>query len=270
MSTTLELSENALELPDTTKDTCEAMQRFVTEHVIQRSAREDGILTNPRKVYDDEGRYSETVLAHRREIRKASAELGYYTMCVPGELGGGGEGALTYFAAWEAVYRTLGPLYSPVMYDLIAHWAPGPSHIWNHVQPSLRDRLLPESIRGEKVMCFAMSEPDAGTDIWNLKTRARRDGAGWRINGVKQWISNGLYADYALVFAITDPDAVAERSGGISAFLVPTSDPGFSTAPIEVVGHIGGHEGILTFEDVWAPDEALVGQEGKGLAIGFE
>jgi len=263
-------SPNALELPAETTAILEALHEFARKHVIERDERNGGILTNPRLVFDDHGRYSPEVMRHRREIRMLSAELGYYHMCVPEDLGGGGEGAVTWFAAWERLYRTLGSRFAPVMYDLIAHWASGPSHIFHHVTDALRARVFPTLMSGESMLCFAMSEPDAGSDIWNLKTRAVRDGDGWRISGVKQWISNGLYAEHALVFAITDSEQVANRAGGISAFLVSTDDPGFSAAPIEVTGHIGGHEGILTFENVWAPADSLVGVEGEGLKIGFE
>lgn len=263
---------NALELPESTQAILEGIRAFAQKEVIDRAEKSGGLLTDPRERYDAEGRYTEEVLEQRREIRRASAREGFFHMCVPEELGGGGEGALTWFAAWEELFRTLGAHYLPFMHDILAHWTTGPSRVWRYATPELREQVLPELMAGDKSLCFAMSEPEAGSDVWQLSTRAVPEGDGWRITGVKQWATNGPYADYALLFAITDPEQVAQRSGGISAFIVPADAPGYSLdSVIKIYGHVGGHEGILRFEDVKVGPEAMLGEPGQGLrTIGFE
>src|SRR6266511_2697462 len=94
--------------------------------------------------------------------------------------------------------------------------------------PEVRGPLLPDLISGEKTMCLGISEPDAGTDIWNMKTTAIARDGGWVLNGTKQWITNSPYASYVIVFAVTEPHAFARRRGGISTLLVECARPGFT------------------------------------------
>jgi acyl-CoA dehydrogenase len=101
----------------------------------------------------------------------------------------------------------------------------------------------------------------------------RRPGAqptsgGWRISGEKLWITNGPYADLVVVFAITDPELVAARKGGISAFIVPMDTPGVEVSGIiRLYGHVGSNEASISFEDAFVPHSALMGQEGAGLEV---
>jgi acyl-CoA dehydrogenase len=110
-------------------------------------------------------------------------------------------------------------------------------------------------------------EPGAGSDAAALATRARPDGNGWRLTGRKIWTSNAPVADYCIVFAITDPERAAQRKGGISAFLVPTSSPGFEVQRvIKLFGHIGGDEAELRLEDVRVEPWQVVGELHQGFA----
>jgi acyl-CoA dehydrogenase len=124
-------------------------------------------------------------------------------------------------------------------------------------------------MRGETTMCFGMSEPGAGSDAAMMTTRAERDGEGWRLNGSKIWTTNSPYAEYCIVFAVTDPEQAAKgRGAGISAFLVPTSSPGFVVQRvIRLWGHNGGNEAVLAFDDVRIEPYQLVGELHKGFAI---
>ena len=81
-------------------------------------------------------------------------------------------------------------------------------------------------ITGEESSCFALSEPDAGSDVWNMSTRAVCDGDVWRISGAKQWISNSPYAEKGIVFAVTDPERADARTGGVTAFVFETNKTG--------------------------------------------
>ena len=92
----------------------------------------------------------------------------------------------------------------------------------------------------------------------------------WVINGVKQWMTNGPYADYALVFAVTDPAQLARRTGGISAFLVDAAAPGYRVdSVIKLFGNVGSNEAILSFTDVEVDNEALMGTLHEGLVFGL-
>jgi acyl-CoA dehydrogenase len=113
-----------------------------------------------------------------------------------------------------------------------------------------------------------MSEPDAGSDAWRMSTRARRDGDGWVINGTKQWISNSPYADYVFLFAVTDPELLRQRKGGVSCFFVPMTAEGAAVdSVIRLFGDVGGNEAILSFRDVRVPDSALVGELDNGFKL---
>jgi len=113
-----------------------------------------------------------------------------------------------------------------------------------------------------------MSEPDAGSDAWAMRTAAVESAGGFRINGVKQWTTGSPTADFVFVFAVTDPDLKREKKGGVSCFVLPTNTPGFAVdSVIKLFGHLGGDEGILSFNDVEVPRSALVGPLHKGFNI---
>jgi acyl-CoA dehydrogenase len=205
-----------------------------------------------------------------RQVRSASAQAGYYTMFCPVELGGGGLGPLAYYEAWEHLAHHCGPG-RLLPYQTIAHWTNGPSYLHGFMTDEMKARVLNRFMSGEQTMCFAMSEPDAGSDAWAMSTRATRQGDGWVLNGVKQWITNSPYAQFALVFAVTDEELRATRKGGISCFLVATDSPGYRIdSVIKVLGEAGGNESILSFNDVYVPDDCVVGEidDGFALAIG--
>jgi acyl-CoA dehydrogenase len=125
------------------------------------------------------------------------------------------------------------------MLYVISHWAFGPSRLLEKVTDRARDEILAPMMAGEKSMCFGLSEPGAGSDAAAIATRAVPDGDGWKITGRKLWTSNAPVADYAVIFAVTDPGT----RGAISAFLVPTDAPGFEVQRIvKLFGEIGGDE----------------------------
>ncbi|WP_374403771.1 acyl-CoA dehydrogenase family protein [Niveibacterium sp.] len=127
-----------------------------------------------------------------------------------------------------------------------------------------RDWLAPLA-RGEKLGCFCLTEPHVGSDAGAIRTRAQRDGDGWRINGVKQFITTGKHADVAIVFAVTDPSA---GKRGISAFVVPTSTPGYVVARVEdKMGQRASDTAQILFEDCRVGADALLGAEGEGYRI---
>jgi acyl-CoA dehydrogenase len=241
------------------------LRAFIQSEVVERQARANGALSEPVQVYGEDGRYRPHVLEAIHDVRTASAEAGYYTMFVPTALGGGGLDHLTLYHVWEDVFHTFGPEYW-LNVHVVAHWVRGPSAVLEHVTPAVRERILPELMSGRASICFGMSEPDAGSDARQMKTAAVADGDGWRISGSKTWITNGPYADYALVFAVTDAEAARRSGAGISAFLVPTDTPGFSADPnIRMWGSVSTEEATLYLDEVHVGSEMLVGELGHGF-----
>jgi acyl-CoA dehydrogenase len=245
----------------------EGLDGFLRQEVVSRHERHADLLDNERRLFTDEGRYHPDALALIREVRMAAAQAGYYTMCVPTSLGGAGLGHLAWFAGWERIFHRCSEHHWLGHYA-ISHWAFGPSAVLTQVSERARAEMLESMMAGRASMCFGMSEPGAGSDAMMMKSRAVPDGDGWRLSGSKIWTTNSPYADYCIVFAVTDPQRAAQRRGGISAFLVPTRAPGFVVERvIRMWGSAGGDEAVLHFDDVRIEPWQLVGERDKGFAI---
>ncbi|RNL62432.1 acyl-CoA dehydrogenase [Nocardioides marmoriginsengisoli] len=256
-------------LSEETTSILRGLEGFLTAEVFPLHEEYAEVLNNPRERYSADGRHVPQVEELRRRVRTASAEAGYFTMTVPSDLGGGGLGAVPTYAAWELIYRLSGP-HRWLAHEILAHWATGPSFVFGLVGDEVRDRVLPQLMSGEKTMCFMMSEPDAGSDAWAMRTRAVADGDGWRITGTKQWTTNGPYADFGMVFAVTDAEALEQRRGGLSAFLVDTDAPGFKVdSVIGLYGETGGNHSIISLDQVAVSRRELVGAEGAAAGIGL-
>jgi acyl-CoA dehydrogenase len=241
--------------------------RFVEREVVSLEEQNSARFSDPWQEYERDGRVATWLLDLSREVRRASAAAGFYCTPVSVDLGGEGVGPTSMFILWEALFRRFGPG-RPLPYQVMAHFATGPSAALAQLQNEPRKNVLPQLLSGEATLCFALSEPDAGSDALAIKSEARRVGSDWSITGTKQWITNGAHADYALVFVVTDKERARQRNGGITAFLVDTDTPGFQVdSVIRLYGHVGGHEAILHFEDVRVPEERVVGELNEGLRI---
>ena len=180
-----------------------------------------------------------------KQIRSKSAEAGYYSMFVPQELGGGGLGEIAAFFVWEFQYKELGPMSPLVEAQLVPRFVEGPSPAYVDVTEAMKPHVR-RLAAGQATSCFALSEPGAGSDVWAITTKATRNDGGWVINGRKEWISNAPYADYALLFAVTDAELVRQRKGGITAFMVSTRDGGFEVESVTLtMGHLGSEVGSV-------------------------
>ena len=260
------MSAIAWELPEEIRAVREGLLEFARQEVLTRHAKHHALFENPRLLYREDGRFSDELKGLIGEVRRAAAKAGYYNMCVPEALGGGGLGHLAYYVGWEALFHLCGPQNWLMLY-VISHWAFGPSRLLEKVTREARERILAPMMAGEASMCFGLSEPGAGSDAAALATKAVPDGNAWRVTGRKIWTSNSPVADYCIVFAISDPAKAAARKGGISAFLVPTSSPGFEVQRIiKLFGHIGGDEAELRLENVRVEPWQLVGELDQGFA----
>src|SRR5215472_17969495 len=143
----------------------------------------------------------------RRELQLAARKFGFWGLSTPEDYGGMNLPAVTQALVWTELGRTFVPFSFGGEADNILYYT-------NEEQ---RAAYLVPTIEGERLSCFAITEPGAGSDAANIKTRARRDGSDWIINGEKTFITGGNDADFAIVIAVTDPDAGARA--GSTAFL---------------------------------------------------
>ena len=189
------------------------------------------------------------------------AELGILGVVVPEEYGGAGLDfvcealACEEIERGEAAFRTL----------ISVHVGLNSMSLLRYASEEQKQRWLVPQARGEKLACFGLTEPSAGSDVAAMRTTARREGDVYVLNGSKNWISYASVADHALVFAKTDTEA---KHKGISAFVLERGTAGFTTADEEhKLGIWAGSTGELYFEDVEVPAENMIGEEGQGFEI---
>jgi len=187
--------------------------------------------------------------------------LGLMGMLVPEAYDGAASDHVSYVLALEEIAAGNGAM-STVM---SVHNSVGCAPILRFGTEGQKQRFLRPMARGEWLGAFALTEPQAGSDASALKTRARRGGKGWVLDGTKQFITSGRSADVAIVFAVTDPDA---GKRGISAFIVPTSTPGYRVASIErKLGQHLSDTAQLVFEEMEVGADQMLGAEGEGYRI---
>jgi acyl-CoA dehydrogenase len=257
--------------PDTTA-IAEAVLRFIEREVVPLEARHRHVLGSERTLFQGDGRYVPEALALRRRVRMRSAELGYYSLFGDEKLGGAGLGAQVMAHVQEAINHRFGPG-RPLIQTVVlpSPFTNGLSPVLRHLDAQVFERYREGIVSGDKTLCFALSEPDAGSDVLAMKTRALRDGDHWVLNGTKQWITNSPYADHAMVFALTDPEAALQRKGGVTGFFVDTRTAGFSVPRlINTVGHLGGDTGVVVLDGVRVPDDHRLGAVGRGLAVAMD
>ena len=199
----------------------------------------------------------------RQDIVGKALELGLYAANMPAEHGGGGLDDV----AFTLMERELGRA-SWALQWIVAR----PSNILKACHGEQIERYLVPCIRGEKVDCLALTEPNAGSDVRSMQTRAVRDGADWIINGAKQFISNADIADFVILFVATgeEPSRRGSRKR-ISTFLVDRDTPGFDIRlGNSSVSHRGYHHGELAFSDCRVPASAMLGEEGHGFELANE
>ena len=242
---------------------------FITKYVEPIERENAHLLESERNRYTPDGFFVPEVVALRKQVRMESADAGFYNIFGDERLGGGGVKPLDLVAVQEALNQHIGPD-RPLIRDNVI-----PSVFTNGLSPILlrlpeetRDKYLDAIASGESTLCFALSEPDAGSDAFAIRTKAVRVDGGWQISGVKQWITNAPYADFAMVFAVTNPELAGQRKGGVTCFFVPTNSPGFSVdSVIPLVGHIGSETSIVSLNDVFVPDDHIVGDIDQGLRL---
>jgi acyl-CoA dehydrogenase len=194
------------------------------------------------------------------EILEESRKLGLFGLSIPKEYGGAGIGMVGKCA----IYEELGKTSNAFTTIIGGHTGIGSVGIVELGNEEQKQRYLPPMARGEIIGAFALTEPTAGTDAANIKTRAVRKGDRFVLNGQKRYITNGPIAGVVTVMAITDPEAGPR---GITAFIVESGFPGFRVGEMDrKMGLHGSHSGELFFEDCEVPAGNVLGEEGRGYA----
>src|SRR5919107_4103906 len=190
------------------------------------------------------------------EVFKRLAGAGFMGLCVPEEYGGGGTDFLSYVLLIEELSRAD----AGVGVTLAVHTSAGTLPILIHGAEEQKSRWLPRLAQGEKVGCFALTEPEAGSDAAAIQARAERVSGGYRISGHKQWVPNGRVGGAMVLFA--------RASEGVTAFVVPMEAEGISFGKhAEKMGVISATTDDVLFDNVFVPEEDRLGDEGRGLRV---
>jgi butyryl-CoA dehydrogenase len=187
--------------------------------------------------------------------------LGFMGITVPQKYGGAGADHVGYALVMEEIAAGEGA----VSTILSVQNSVGCMPVLQYGSEEQKERFLKPMAKGEMLACFCLTEPQAGSDAAAIRTRARRHGNRWVLNGTKQFISTGSRAQVAIVFAVSDPE---RGKRGISAFLVPTDSPGFRVAGLEhKLGQRASDTAQLVFEEVELTPDLMLGAEGEGYKI---
>ena len=232
--------------------------QFFTEE--QRMIRDVARDFAQAELFPNAGAWDEAA-AFPDETYTQMGALGLMGMLVPEEWGGAGTDHVAYALAMEEIAAG----------DLGASTAMSVNNslvcagVLAFGSDEQKKRYLTPMAKGEKLGCFCLTEPEAGSDASSLRTRAVLEGNQWVLNGTKQFITSGAKADYALVFAMTDPDAGKK---GLSCFIVPTDTPGYRVARLEKkMGQRAHDTAQLVFEDMRLTPDLMLGEPGQGYKI---
>ncbi|MGI5151166.1 acyl-CoA dehydrogenase family protein [Plantactinospora sp. CA-294935] len=190
-----------------------------------------------------------------RELQLKAKAFGFWGLDTPEEYGGMALPAVTQSLIWTEIGRSFVPF----------RFGGEADNILFEADAAQREEFLIPTIEGDRVSCFAITEPGAGSDVANIRLRARRDGDDWVLNGEKTFITNGNDADFAIVVAVTDPDR-GVHDGGATAFLVDRA-MGWKSEPIQTMGE--GGPASLVFDDVRVPHRNILGELGQGFTLGM-
>lgn len=196
-----------------------------------------------------------------REVLRKMGSIGFFGLQYPEEYGGVDVGTVATAAFAEALGTST---FSGFAITVLVHTDMASPHLFNQGSSEQKERFARRIISGETITGVAVSEPDAGSDVAGLRTSAVRDGDGWRINGSKMFITNGVYGDLFMVAARTNPELTGAQ--GISMFMVEAGTDGFTVGrKLEKMGWRCSDTAELIFQDCWVPDENLLGEKDKGF-----
>jgi len=195
----------------------------------------------------------------RKDLTRKMGELGFYGCLIPEEYGGNGLGFLAHALISEEIARA----HSAIRVYLNMQAGPAVT-LYEFGDEAQKKKYLPGLLSGETIGLFAITEPDAGSDVAAMKTTAKKDGRHYVLNGSKIWITNATVADAGIIFAYTDR---SKKHRGMSAFYAELNQPGVSRRELDKLGAHASPTGELIFDHFPVPEENLIGPEGDGFKI---
>jgi glutaryl-CoA dehydrogenase (non-decarboxylating) len=195
----------------------------------------------------------------RKDLVAKMGSLGFFGCLIPEKYGGNGLGFLAHALISEEIAR----IHSAIRVYLNMQAGPAVT-LFEFGNEEQKKKYIPGLLSGESMGLFAITEPDAGSDVAAMKTTAKREGKVYLLNGTKIWITNATVADAGVIFAYTDR---SQKHRGMSAFYVDLNRPGVSRRDLDKMGAHASPTGELTFENFEVPQENLIGQEGEGFKI---
>jgi alkylation response protein AidB-like acyl-CoA dehydrogenase len=250
------------DLPRNLAPYIEKIDAFHKAEVAPREKRLEHRLTDSRAYLGDDGRLHPEVQQARREIMKASGAAGLFSLHLPESIGGGGLSRTEMFFIEEKVYSFgvgLGPA--------ILGWTDGSTPRLIYCSEAQRGRFVDPLVRGEKTSCHGVTEPQAGSNLFDMRTNAVRKGSKWVLNGHKSYITNPFEADIVNVLAVTDP---GQGTRSFSYFQFEAKDhlgKGFRHGNLNQTMFDDGLTGEFHLEDLALDDDAMLGEQGQGFQI---
>ncbi len=230
------------------------MLRSNAEDLIRKSMAMfvDGELIPRAKEIDEKGEFP-------RDVFEQIARMGVFGIRYPKDRGGAGGNNTLYCIICEELARGLMSVAAVTAMQCLM----GTNFLFHFGTEALHEQYFHPAMRGEKVACFCLTEPEAGSDLGNVTTSARRTEEGFVVNGMKTWVTNGPVADFYTVLCQTDP---AKKFRGLNFFFIPRDTPGVSVSkPFDLLGTKTTPMSELAFTDVRIPSHHMLGREGEGL-----
>jgi len=187
-------------------------------------------------------------------------QLGFLGLDKPEAYGGQGGDAVHEAVLAEELARCGS---AGVAAGIGAHVAIATPPVWKFGDEGQKQRYVVPSIAGEKIAALGITEPDAGTDVASLRTRAERVEGGWKVSGEKTYITNGVRADFLVAAVRTG----GESHGGISFLIIDTDQAGYSASKLEKMGWHASDTALISLDEVFVPEENLLGEEGEGFKL---
>lgn len=230
----------------------QSLDDFVEREVAPREEELGETWSNPRKRHQDDGLLVPEVREAIQEVRRKSAEAGFYAMNLPEDVGGEDVTNVTWYRALKHIASR-----GPGLHEYALAGPEGPKPLLLQAEGEQIEEYLVPAVRGEKSTAFAQTEPGVGSDSPNMETTAERDGDGWLLDGRKQWITNAPYADFVQVFARTTPQAETGRYGGITCFLVERGE--YDIGALNNAVGLEGRQAEIILDEVRIPDNRVLG-----------
>jgi alkylation response protein AidB-like acyl-CoA dehydrogenase len=268
------------DVPEEVEPVVERVREFIETEILPFEQEHTDVLGGPLSYLDEDARMKEEVHELQSEIRRRAGEEGLYALHMPEAVGGGGLSQREHFYVQEEVFR-FGTGHGSGLTRAMMAWTEGPAPPLLHLDADQREEWLAPLISGAETACIGITEPEAGSDVTDIRTTAERDAAGqspaspasteatqdgdeWVIDGHKRYITNAVYADTAQILAKTDQ---ADGPAGMALFLVDTDNPGYEVGKINQNILMDGITADIHLNDCRVSDAQLVGEVGDGLPL---